>query len=419
MEKRKVVTIISILGTVITASAMVFVGNQLLREPDITPEESKANVIIYEGVEFVTWGMENCGSSIEENGALCLVVPAGSNNTINKHWCAMDKLSLEDCNCIAGSTAHCDSDHFAADNMSKIKPGIYSPSNAQCTPYFTSLLDKQCTDLQDGDEYYTEVFTQVQEGTKVCLDRVRDDLSRTYCGEQVIEVLDENGQARCGLMGLMKESPECLSIPVSPTPTPTLPDEPTSTPVPPDPTVTPTVPLVNPTVTPTIPPNVTYTPTATMHPTVTVSLTPTPIDPNSVSCGPIDVYMEGESVNNSVRTTDYIGIRDFVAFAKVYQKQCNDDYQAESGSYDPCGGKNRRNAEELGEVNVNSKVDIRDFIYFAKVYKKDSCLLVLPETGGEGFTLESLKYIGILVLEAIFAGLILIGYINLKKKSNE
>jgi len=39
-------------------------------------------------------------------------------------------------------------------------------------------------------------------------------------------------------------------------------------------------------------------------------------------------------------------MRDFIAFAKVYLSQCDDDIYVEMGDYDPCGGKIEENQKK-------------------------------------------------------------------------
>jgi len=146
---------------------------------------------------------------------------------------------------------------------------------------------------------------------------------------------------------------------ITDTPTPLLSPTPTSG-VTGTPEVTPSVtssvtPSVTPTGTPgssptpsttpnlSVTPSPTVLPTHTMTPTFGASPTPTEII-GAVACGKADIDNDGK-----------FDIADFVAFAGMYQKTCNDSSQ----NFGICGGK---------DADRDGLVELSDFVSFASRY---------------------------------------------------
>jgi len=114
-----------------------------------------------------------------------------------------------------------------------------------------------------------------------------------------------------------------------------------------------TIPSQTPSVTPTIGTTPGVTPTITIQPTTPVATnTPQPTQGAGVACGRADVNQDGKFT-----------IVDFIAFASMYQRECNDANR----NYQGCGHK---------DSDKNGKVEIHDFISFAGRYApRESCAL--------------------------------------------
>lgn len=135
------------------------------------------------------------------------------------------------------------------------------------------------------------------------------------------------------------------TVVIPPTPTVTV-----GASVTPSPTITSTIP-VSPqfSPTPTVSPSVTTTP-----PTATSTVVPTATGAvgTLIACGAGDIDGNGRFT-----------IADFIAFAGVYRRECNDSSQ----NFGPCGGK---------DADKNNKIDINDFVSFAqRYYPRESCSL--------------------------------------------
>ena len=215
MNRKKIITIILILITIISAGAAVYVGYRLQQEPEITPEEAEA----FSGTCSCQSGNGSCGSNcqfdtnaIQQNSSRCQDI-ANSNNTTVIAFC---------CDAISGT------------------------------------LPAAC----------------IGQGSWFCgpLHEYPHNWCQSYCS-------DEASWVDCPQYGAGMKCCGACSNPMwkpqqNPTSTPTPPN--TSTPIPsktPTPTPTPT-PSPTPTP-PTITPSITVTPTVTLTPTGTPPNTPT------------------------------------------------------------------------------------------------------------------------------------------------
>lgn len=238
VTRKQLIALILIASTVLLGLAAVYIGIKLGEEPDITPQEIEA-WIYYPNtkIKYST----NCFGKEDQvqvyldptKETICLKIknPLWSEiSFVDKHWCDTDQWLSTGCNCPLSE--ECDKYHEMADG-SYYQQGLYTPTSAQCSclkyddnnqEVYPRVDCTDCTSIGEnqgcacelnvfgGNPYPSELV--------VCLDRVKDNRSKTYCGLQQIDISTPNAESFCYLSGLMDEVPECEEEITTPTPSP-------------------------------------------------------------------------------------------------------------------------------------------------------------------------------------------------------
>ncbi|HOY46728.1 MAG TPA: hypothetical protein PKU95_03800 [Candidatus Dojkabacteria bacterium] len=209
INTKQFIAISLIVATILIGGAAIYVGIRLGQQPSITPDEIEALT----GPDGIIYGT-NCSSQVTiENGTVCINFPSGYAGTfVGKHWCDTDQWLSAGCNCPL--TASCDQQHEMADGSIE-QQGLYYPSSAQCSCSDGNITNgPACSSSSASTPCALNLFQSAPFATKICLDRVPGDRSRTYCGLQQIDVASTS----CFLSGLLANVPECQDVEVTPTP---------------------------------------------------------------------------------------------------------------------------------------------------------------------------------------------------------
>lgn len=228
INTKQFIAISLIVATILIGGAAIYVGIRLGQQPDITPEESEA--LYYEGIEYRKVETPGYCHVQTENGTVCIYIDS-TNGWWAKHWCDYQQWLSNGCNCSGiinaddglpdnpgdSWTDSCDAAHEMGDG-SIDQQGLFSPNSAGCYCYpGVQGTRPACSQSTESTACYANLFTETSNlPTKICLDRVPGDPSRTYCGIQQIDI--SVGPATCMLSGLIGNVAECQDVEVTPTP---------------------------------------------------------------------------------------------------------------------------------------------------------------------------------------------------------
>lgn len=218
MKKKNLLTLILILLVLLIGGAAVYVGLQISQIPTELPETGFLEKIDGLEANFHCPGGYLSYYKDDSLGTYCVTIQAPSRiGFISKHWCNVSTWGeiSNGCNCPAMSS--CAAVHYMA-NGSVYQKGNYSPNTAQCKCTAGGPSGTDCTSATAGDSCVINLFQNMSNPPQtICLDRVRGDRSKTFCGGQQIDASNVAGE-KCYLSGLMANVPECQEAPPPTTP---------------------------------------------------------------------------------------------------------------------------------------------------------------------------------------------------------
>lgn len=272
MKKKNLITIILVLAILIIGGAAVYLGLKISEPVDELPQTGYPT---YDNVQYNFYCPGGTITKYDDStkGTVCFTITKPSNiSWISKHWCNSTTWMNEGCNCPLSS--NCAAAHKMADG-SIYQQGLYSPTSAGCKCTNGDPNGPSCTSANANDSCKINLFNVSSNFPQtICLDRVKGDWSKTFCGLQQIDVQTKDS-SKCFLSGLMANVPECQGPPPVTTKPPTTVPVTTAPPTTVPPTTVPprtTIPVT--TVPPTTIPETTVPPTTT-EPPITTMVPPT------------------------------------------------------------------------------------------------------------------------------------------------